>query len=275
MHQIPGLPTAEHYFGLVHGYHRAHPYLDINSDELSQRFNQLTDGYNADPMHVDYPDELTCFGYLYKFLPLHSNATFQMFTKINPSILQNKRRITLLGGGPGSELFGLVAFLAHHQITNELIVHNLDRVKIWEPCWDYLCQYLEKLTSINIQSSFTVRNLLDIDPHRDLTDAEIIIVSNVVSENPTKTANIAMTFDRMFYAAKKGSIFIFVDRSFKKPFDFVHHYLVNGELLSRIAGGDTFLPNIPDILRLSQLGNAFGQSPLNTKILQYYILEKV
>lgn len=90
--------------------------------EIIARFKYLTDKYNdlrndgREP--VDYKDPATRFAYVYKYVASHGDYVVRLLTLTRESlgkVFNNETaRVTCIGGGPGSDILGVLKYLADH-----------------------------------------------------------------------------------------------------------------------------------------------------------------
>jgi hypothetical protein len=119
---------------------------DDRDAAINERFKLFEDYktvYNPNrEFRVDYADPLTRFAYLYRYVTCHADAMYNAITvtldKDIKALFANSRdtiKVTCLGGGPGSDLFGIIKGLQNIRYTNRLQCTIFDKEAMWADSW--------------------------------------------------------------------------------------------------------------------------------------------
>jgi len=86
---------------------------------------------------IDYDDPPTRFAYVYRNAPLHSLIAFELIQrcpKLEEAVSKEGAMITILGGGPGSDYFGIQLYRLSKHLRNQLTCWLFDQA-LWQNCW--------------------------------------------------------------------------------------------------------------------------------------------
>lgn len=90
-------------------------------------------------LQVDHSDITTRFAYIYRYVTCHANLVYQMVKAAKPlrSLFDQERvKITCIGGGPGSEIIGILKYLLEVEKNPQLRFILYDKEKVWGDCWN-------------------------------------------------------------------------------------------------------------------------------------------
>lgn len=113
---------------------------------IKARFGELTAAYGRlwDPTFpaIDYAPADTRYAYVYTYVASHADWVYQALCATSEhvgDVLVEKDRliVSCLGGGPGSELVGLVQYLSerHSDKLKMVSAYLCDREQAWADCW--------------------------------------------------------------------------------------------------------------------------------------------
>ena len=116
---------------------------------ISKRLTKLADGFKklTTENNITYTDPAVRFAYIYRYVTSHSNLVYQTI-KSTPQLvtLFNKTevQVSCVGGGPGSDLLGILKYISESSQCPTLRCHLLDGENAWADAWSDVDQ---KLTS--------------------------------------------------------------------------------------------------------------------------------
>lgn len=204
---------------------------------------------NPDP-DINYDDYLCRLGYLY----VHAGANGCLFERtvrdsdeLRETIrarAQEGLSVCSVGGGPGTELLGLYAFLQHARVVPAKITFTvLDGVQHWSETWRALAKAAEKRLAghgrtVALSREFQTMDVTDpneFDNYAELFGEQDILVFNyLLSENKVRFTEFNATLAKLLSLAKPGARFVFIDRI-------------------EYSGGSTFADDVESMVRASGL----------------------
>lgn len=185
---------------------------------------------------ICYDDPMCRFAYLYTYVGAHASMTehaFRTFPAIGDEIVgfsnrSDKYKICALGGGPGSELLGIVNFLESKLSKTDYIRLDfklVDYVTTWQDSWQQLKDTVDEYFLVNngkdyrnwpihIESASLVLDLLRIEDFEKVdvfSDVNLIIFNHVISELINSMKEFQEVFERMLNSCPTGTKFLFID----------------------------------------------------------------
>jgi hypothetical protein len=235
-------------------------YYGVSQDEAIQQTRNFlvanSAAYFSDTAKIKYDDPLCRMAYLYTYVGAHANLIDKALTRIqalNTFVLDKvntnqELHICSLGGGPGSELLGVVKFIERHLQPNNCIdVHFtlIDRIKEWDESWQALVNGLESNFYSNYGSS---RRGWPIVIHRSFLPlsltcpqdfqnfptrfgkVQVFVLNHTVSELLTASDDFRQVFSSIVKRASSGTYFLFIDRNQTEVVDIINGIVVQNNL---------------------------------------------
>jgi hypothetical protein len=177
---------------------------------------------NTDECEIDYADPVTRFAYIYRYVTAHADYVCQLlastrlgnklFFKEEEDEEEKKVSITCIGGGPGSDLVGVLKFIERNRMEPALRFMLLDREQLWNDAW---CDVDTKLnnalkTSVNFLQ-FDVTNPKSWAGHQKYLNSDLFTLIYFVSETYAFRKEAADFYMNLFKNAKTGARFLFID----------------------------------------------------------------
>ena len=104
---------------------------------LTESYERLTDPSRPD---IDYSRPEVRFAYIYKYTVAHADYIKQIIEKcdtLKQALQQEQVRVSCVGGGPGSDLLGILKFMLMEKTTTEFLSCKIvDRESAWADSWD-------------------------------------------------------------------------------------------------------------------------------------------
>ena len=179
-------------------------------DIIRDRLVELREEYSSGTM-PDYIDLHECFAYLYCYVAAHANIVYRLIEKTSSSIFENdKVVVTSLGGGPGSDLLGILKFMIMKNKSPKFRCMIYDKQMVWLPPL--------KIMDSRVTNFFTIDasfNFVDVSKPEtwakdsQLWYADLFTLSYFMSEVYDQADQF---FLELFGRAQKGSQFLFIDR---------------------------------------------------------------
>lgn len=259
---------------------------------VKHRLQMLTGEYgrrllNSGREPIDYSKITTHIAYTYRSLPAHSDWMYKALTYAKTLILSKltgkKVRVACIGGGPGSDMLGVLKFANENNLNDKKFAFAvLDREKAWNGCRKHLIDTFEG--EMDVSQKHINLDLANGSPwatNWNWLEADIFTFSFVLSEvwSFNEKRSVSEFIDRVIGGAHEGAIFCYVDN-----------------------GGDNFIPlmeaefdNRPDLQRIvsrdfsrllmsseeqcsaveATYRNRFGQSPKLTGNVSMRIWKKI
>lgn len=199
--------------------------IQKRAQSLSSQYMRLTE---IGAPKIDYSDPAARFAYVYKYVATHADYIYQILRDFRagtgtPIFKGSTLRVTCLGGGPGSDIIGMLKYLGLGKETTERVLFFLcDGEQAWSDSWSEIDEALA-VDSIRVSTNF---QRLDVTDPRSwasqnkFLDADIFTLSYFVSEIVRFDGpELAQFWDALFSRANSGALFIFDDNA--------HDYFVN------------------------------------------------
>jgi hypothetical protein len=180
---------------------------------LQSEYGKLT---CANRVPIDYSNPVKRFAYIYKYTVAHADYVRQVIDK-EPS-LQNKLtsgdiRLACLGGGPGSDLLGVIKFMIGRNVhDSSLISYIFDKERAWGDSWSDVAIKLSAPFKI-----YPVFEQMDITDERTwrsyqkYLNADVFTLSYFLSELYTIRLQAQPFLNYCLSRMKHGSMLLFVD----------------------------------------------------------------
>lgn len=193
---------------------------------LSTSYGKLTDG-KLPP--IDYSDPTTRFAYVFKYVASHADYVRQVLDlvsdKLSDELLKEKKIVvSCLGGGPGSELVGLL----HHVLATDeaevesLICYLCDREQAWADSWTEIGQELDAHMKLFVNfQGLDVTKKEHWAKQRKFLSADLFISSYFASEVVRIKDKVADFWKEVGSSAKKGANFLFIDNAHTAFTDYI------------------------------------------------------
>lgn len=98
--------------------------------DLSNKYKQLL----TNTPKINYRDPVTRFAYIFKYVTSHANIVYQIISdckEISDLFTMGKIKVACIGGGPGTELVGILKYLITQKINTDLYCDILDKENAW------------------------------------------------------------------------------------------------------------------------------------------------
>jgi len=189
------------------------------AQSLSVQYGRLTDP--AAPK-IDYADPATRFAYVYKYVATHADYVFQILKDHRaasgaPIFSNPTLRVTCIGGGPGSDIIGLLKYIGlGKEPIEKVICYLCDGEQAWADSWTEVDEALE-FDKVRVSTNFQRLDVTDpsswASQHKFL-DADLFTLSYFVSEIVRFDGpGLTEFWNTLFGKAKSGAIFVFDDNA--------------------------------------------------------------
>lgn len=165
---------------------------------------------------IDYSDPITRFAYSYRYVAAHAYTIYSLIrdtSDLSNLFDANKLCVCCLGGGPGSDLLGILKFMKMKNMSAKLMCRVYDRQEEWRETLGSVCNLL---TSFDISPTFRALDITHgeaFTKYPELLHNDLFTMSFFVSEVHSKQEQAEAFFKYLFRNAKPSSLFLFVDNS--------------------------------------------------------------
>jgi len=249
---------------------------------LSNSYRQLTDSTRAP---VDYEDPARRFAYVYKYVAAHGDYLVQVLQALasKKGAMFNERnvRVSCLGGGPGSDIVGLLKYLDEQEDepVKKLTCYLLDKEQAWADIWTELDEHLTPKVAVNVNfQPFDITNPGSWTHQRKFLQADLFTMSYFVSEVMMLDGNgvVANSWRNIFDSAKNDAFFVYVDNGHKDFTSYFDKQWQDAKLKCISSGEDErWTPRYSEqASELEEYRRKFGQYPKLKSQLTYRVLKK-
>ena len=205
---------------------------------------------------IQYSNPFCRMAYLYMNVAIHAALvehaldTFREFTLLckHRIALGQEIRICALGGGPGSELLGLVRFLEKLKLSQPAYIDFtlIDRIKEWDESWHALKQGIDhhmfEEHGLNrsrwpavISRSFLPLDVTSVNDFKDFavrfSGIDIFIFCYLSSELSEYISRFEETLTLLITRAAPGALLLFIDRDEKPVRETIEQLIKNNPIL--------------------------------------------
>lgn len=188
---------------------------------IKQELVRLTTSYgilkDSARIPIDYSSPVARFAYIYKYTVAHADYIKQLIQSCPVLKTLFKRAdfsVAAIGGGPGSDLLGILKFMIQNGSTSTLTCYLFDRERAWGDSWSEVAKPLKA----NFQL-YPVFQQLDVtdkttwSSYRKFLNADLFTLSYFLSEVWTFQKTAEPFFTHCFENARPGAIFMFIDNN--------------------------------------------------------------
>jgi hypothetical protein len=199
-------------------------YGDEVDDRVNNRIDYLSKNYgklnSKDRLQVDYSDPATRFAYVFKYVATHGDYLVQALEKYRSSfggILfpNNQLRVSCIGGGPGSDVIGVIKYLSDHdeESVKKVVCYLLDGEQAWADTWTEIGSSLDQNISVDVHfQPLDVTKPETWSTQKKFLKANVFTLSYFVSEIYSVANDKVQGFwQTLFDQAIGGATLIYVD----------------------------------------------------------------
>ena len=189
--------------------------INARLESIRKEYAALTD---LEAPEVDYSDPITRFAYIYKYTVAHADYIKQLIDRhdaISELLKGATPRVACIGGGPGSDLLGILKFMMRHRIRDvKLTCHIFDRERAWADSWSDVATVLDvpfRVSTAFMQLDVTDRNTWK--AYGKLAQADLFTLSYFVSEVWRLAEKAEPFFEHFLAQMKSGAVLLFIDNN--------------------------------------------------------------
>ena len=187
--------------------------------------------YKSDP-EISYDDPLCRLGYLHRHAGINATLFERVLkedqalqTTITDAETRGRLRVCSLGGGPGTELLGLVKYLLRQKVKapQRIDFTVLDNVYYWAETWEQLAEAAEGVLEAELGSDrptvsqgFLSFDVFDPSSYDGLPskfkNVDIVVCNYLFSENKDNLDDAKRAIPRLSRLVSDGCAFVVIDR---------------------------------------------------------------
>jgi hypothetical protein len=170
---------------------------------------------------LDYRDPATRYAYLSCYVASHANIVAHLIAQHGDlaSLFDRERvQITCVGGGPGSDLLGVLKYAAKVDKKPNLKFFLYDREQAWSESWSDVDDKVGRNISTYFQP-FDVTEASTWTQNAKYLSSDLFTMIYFASEIHRVRDAAAPFFEHLFDKAKTGAMFLYVDNASSVFFD--------------------------------------------------------
>lgn len=224
---------------------------DERAQDLMTGYGKLTTAKTP----IDYKDAATRYAYIRRYVCSHANMVAYLIGEtpaLRDVFKQPKASICCIGGGPGSDLVGVLKHVEAADLAPKLTFWLFDREQAWSDSWADVNDKLDREVSTN----FTKFDVTDPDsymPHAKYLKSDLFTMVYFVSEVFFCRDEAAAFFENLFAKAKSGALFLFIDNSSSQFYEWFDEMWKKAGLMS-LASENSVTISMPNEEQKSDLG---------------------
>lgn len=166
----------------------------------------------------DYSQDIARMGYVFTYVAAHAGYTYNRLSKYSGTFheyfdAKPNLIVTSLGGGPGSDLLGLLAyFIDNHHAFQSIHCFRCDRVANWSDFSKLILRQRANQANAVVQDmTVDVTQPTTYSTKPEIFHADVFIASYFLSELAKNLPQSYPFWDEMKSRARQGALFLVVD----------------------------------------------------------------
>jgi hypothetical protein len=195
-------------------------------DRIKKALGYLTDWYHRKLVGYggpDYADPVLRFAYIFKYVTSHANLVYS-FLQYEEDVLDLLKReqvtITCLGGGPGSDLLGILKLLLSRrrkegEKTQKVLAYICDREQAWSDSWGDIGMRIPEGDGVQLNTICAPHDALDPKTWRERKSlrADLFTMVYFMSELYAHHDEAEAYFEHVLAGAQPGALLLFIDNN--------------------------------------------------------------
>lgn len=247
---------------------------------LRESYNNLTDPKRKP---VDYAPPEVRFAYVYCYVGAHSDFVYQVLNRTedvlgNELASRKKIVVTALGGGPGSDLVGLIQYLVEHEDCEleTLTCYLCDREQAWADCWTEIGEEVSADFHLNV--NFQPLDVTDPGSwakQKKFLSADFFLLVYFASEVASLGDKAAEFWTELTARSKPGALMVVIDNNSDFFTDFIKANLIGDKWDVLQTEAKKLTPSYQE--QKTDLGDhltRYGAQPRLTGNIVYWVLKR-
>ncbi|WP_437784498.1 hypothetical protein [Sorangium sp. So ce1097] len=178
-------------------------------ETMSRKYGNLKFGGGP-----DYASPVVRFGYIFRYVTCHSNLIpdrISLCPDLAELFERDKVSVTCLGGGPGSDVVGILSYLLSHGKNPAILFYICDRERHWMDSWGDLGMKVG--TFLPMSAPYLEHDAMKPGtwtPTKYLR-SDLFTLIYFMSELYSARGYAEPYFDHVFASANPGALFLYVD----------------------------------------------------------------
>ena len=201
-------------------------------EALSDAYANLTD---LTTRSIDYSDPAKRFAYIYKYTVAHADYIMQIIkgqTELQSSLKRPNAEIACLGGGPGSDLLGILKYMMQADVEDTtLTCYIFDKERAWGDSWSDVARILDAPFRIfPVFAQMDVTESATWKSYQKYLRADLFTLSYFLSEVWRNKDEVEPFFNHWMSQMKKDSLVLFVDNNSSQFVDWFDELATSNKL---------------------------------------------
>lgn len=252
--------------------------------KVTEAQRQLSNKYfnlNQKDCVIDYSSPATQFAYIFTYTGAHADIVYQLITKLHflkGLPLTDAFHLISLGGGPGSDMLGVMKFFEKFKGKDIKFTHNsFDKEPSWSHCWASIAAgCIEDSIYKQILPTFHVQDVTDkIFRIKQYLNANLCTLTYFLSEIQSIKDEAAYFMSKFFNNISIGSYIIIVDNDMDEVKNYVKELIDNKFNILAESSEDMRLSWDEDKIVLSGYMSKLNRYPRLTAKAYYCIAQKI
>jgi hypothetical protein len=264
----------------------AETYGDKTDDVIKKRLNALGSAYekltDAARQPVDYSSPEDRFAYVYRYVGAHSDYVFQVLNRTGKHLgkhlaSQQKAVVTALGGGPGSDLVGLMRYLVDLEESSlkTVTAYLCDREQAWADCWTEIGE--EESPDFKLNVNFQPLDVTDANSwskQKKFLSADLFLLVYFASEVASLGSKAKQFWSELSARSKPGALMLIIDNNHDFFNNFISKDIIGDKWEILVTENDTLTPSIDE--RTTHLGEYFKLYgwPKMKGYIKYWVVQR-
>jgi len=183
-------------------------------DTISMEYGQLTRP-NTKP--INYSDPIKRFAYLYKYTVAHADYIMQGIQESDELCALFRRTevdVSCLGGGPGSDLLGILKYIMASECSPTLTCYIFDKERAWGDSWSRVARRMNATCRLHpVFQQMDVTDSHTWSCYEEYLQADLFTLSYFMSEVWKFKTNAEPFFNHTLSRSKPGALVLFIDNN--------------------------------------------------------------
>lgn len=259
---------------------KADAVIEMKLKEISAHYSNLRDEKLAP---IDYSPPETRYAYVFSYVAAHADFVYQMLNTTQKHlgkeiVKKEKLVVTCLGGGPGSELVGLLQYLSEDEDSalETVTAYLCDREQAWADCWTEIGEEVPGAMRLNANfQPLDVTDPISWSKQKKFLSADLFIMSYFASEIARLDAAADAFWSELAEKSKKGALMLIVDNAHTYFSEFINEKIITNHWKQLENGQVNLTPSGREQKSdLKDYLTRYGRSPKLRGNIEYWVLRR-
>lgn len=229
---------------------------------------------------LDYSDPARRFAYLFTYTTSHANLVYeriQSSAALSKALGATDVTVSCIGGGPGSDLLGILKFCQLRGLSPALTCHLLDRDSAWGESWSDVGKKVNG--ALQVTTHFNPFDVTDPGKWRVFKkhfQADVFTLIYFMSEVYALRASADEYFNVLFANMKPGALLLFLDNGTPDFFNWFDGFVATHKLkVLESNSGVMQLPSHEEKTDLEPYKTRLSRNPKISAKVAWRVVQKV